>query len=267
MPPKFKSNDGILSMYLVPKKMFNTLLSILNEDDENKNELIAINQNQTSNNNYIENAIAFKKQQKEQKKNTLTSNLQKFDITDNQSVVTPNTLSRTVSTFRTPQPYVQQSDTSLVNDSSDITLPQSQTTDEQEKRSNKKSVTLSTSTPVKRPYNYYTYRNSPILEAIKKRNASGKYVCPFEQCKKQYVAKKILAAHLLDKHYTELAMRERRLLSTTSQSPKKTPSPLKQKTSSPSKPEKTLLASATSTDFFGDGSAKKNIFSGKYSRL
>ena len=65
---KFKSNDEILSMYLVPKKMFNALLRILDEDEENKNELLAINQSQTSNNNYIENAIAFKHQQNEQKK-------------------------------------------------------------------------------------------------------------------------------------------------------------------------------------------------------
>ena len=165
MPPvsKFKSNDGILSMYLVPKKMFNTLLSIL-DDEENRNEIIALNQSQTSNNNYIENAIAFRNRHNEKKKNTPSSNLQKPDITekpditDNQSFVTPSTLSKTISTFRGLQPS-GQSDTLPTNVSGDITLPDNQTTD-QVRKSGKKSVT--TSTPVRQAYKNVSFRNSPV---------------------------------------------------------------------------------------------------------
>ena len=122
--------------------MFNTLLKILDEDEENKNELIAINQSQTSDNNYIENAIAFKKQQMEQKKNTSTSNLQKNNIVDTQSAVSPNTLSRTVSTFRPLQPSVQRSDTLPSDVSGDITLPESQTPQQQEKSPKKRKSIL-----------------------------------------------------------------------------------------------------------------------------
>ena len=121
--------------------MFNTLLSILDEDEENRNELIAMNQSQTNNNNYIENAIAFKKQQNEQKKITSSSNLQKSDITDNQSAVSPNTLSKTVSTFRPSQPSVQRSDTFPTNVTSEITLPESPTPQQQEKSLTKTPIT------------------------------------------------------------------------------------------------------------------------------
>ena len=199
--------------------MYNALLHLLDEDEENKNEIIGMNQSQISNTNYIENAIAFKKQQNNQKKNAQTSNAQKPDMTTDQSTVSPGALSRTVSTFRPSQPSVQQNDTLPTNVSSEITLPESQTPNQQEKRSKKKSVTLSTSTPVKRISTQPYYRNTPLLQAIRNRNDDGKIVCPFPKCGKQYVSTNKLATHLVNQHGTELAVRDRRALSQVAQSP------------------------------------------------
>ena len=250
---KFKNNDGIISMYLVPKKMYKTLLSQLDEDEENKNELIAINQNQINNNNYIENAIAFKKQQSEQKKNTSTSNLQKPDMTDNQSTVTPNTLSRSVSTFRTIQPSAQ-SDIFPTNVSRNISLTdsESQTDNEQKKKS-------TTSTPVKRTHSTKQYRNSPILEAFKNRNSMGFLICPIQACKKQYPSEQKLATHLLKIHNNDLAVRERRVISETSQ-PSIT-------SSLSSITQDTPKFRKDSNDPSKNTGAKKKLFPAKYPKL
>ena len=58
---KSKGQNEIHSMFLVPKKLYNSLLNTLQDDEDTKNELMGINQ--TESNNYIENAITFKKQQ------------------------------------------------------------------------------------------------------------------------------------------------------------------------------------------------------------
>ena len=253
---KSKNNDGIISMYLVPKKMYKTLLSQLDEDEENKNELIAINQNQTNNNNYIENAIAFKKQQSEQKKNTSTSNLQKPDMTDNQSTVTPNTLSRSVSAFRTVQPSAQ-SDIFPTSVSSNISLTdsQSQTDDQQKKKS-------STSTPVKQTLGIKQYRSSPIINALKKRNPAGKLVCPIQTCKKQYPSEEKLAVHLLRVHNNDLAVRDRRALSETSGTLN-----ISNKSSLSSIPEDTPRFPKNSNDPSKHTGARKKLFPEKYPKL
>ena len=275
MPPisKFKSNDGILSMYLVPKKMFNTLLRILDEDEENKNELIALNQSQTSNNNYIENAIAFKKQQNEQKNITPRSNLQKSDIADTQSAVSPNTLSRTIS-FRPLQSSVQRSDTLPTNVSSEITLPENETPYPHKKRSTtkRKSVTLSTSTPVKRTKSQVSFRNTPILDAIQNTNSKGFHVCPFEDCKKQYNSTKALGTHFVNKHKDDLAVRKRDSMRVKSfKITKKTPSPFRPggKTPSPITLGGTPFStpSAEGTDSLKDTSPRKNLFKKGYPKL
>ena len=252
---KFKSNDEILSMYLVPKKMFNTLLKILDEDEENKNELIALNQSQTNNNNYIENAIAFKKKQMEQKKNTSTSNLQKNNIVDTQSAVSPNTLSRTVSTFR---PLQQGSDTLPSDVSSEITLPESQTSFQQEKSSKKRKLTYSTSTPVEEGDSIYT--NSPIIQAINTKNKAGKRVCPI--CTLQYPDVKNLAKHLLSKHPSGLHIKVRRTLQELSNKKSKiTPSPSKTQSTPFSTP------SAEETNVLKNTGAKKKLFKSNYPKL
>ena len=258
---KFKNNDEILSMYLVPKKMYNALLNQLDEDEETKNELIAMNQNQINNNNYIENAIAFKKQQSDQKRNTSTSNVQKPDITDNQSAVTPNTLSRSVSTFR-PLQLSAQSETFPTNVSSNITLPDNQIDSQQKKESIKKSATNRTSTPVRRTYSQKYYRNSPILQALHNRNPAGKLVCPIQICKKQYVSKDKLAAHLLKEHYNDLAIREKRALSEASRS-------LNTSNNTPlsSIPEDTPVLPRNSNNSSRNTGARKNLFPSKYPKL
>ena len=261
---KFKSNDGILSMYLVPKKMFNDLLSILDEDEENRNELIAMNKSQTNNNNYIENAIAFKNQQNEQKKNNPSSNLQKFDITDNQSAVSPNTLSKTVSTFRPSRPSLQRSDTFPTNVTSEITLPESRTPQEQEKSltktpiSKKKSLTFRTSTPDRRMRKHYSYTNSPILRAVNTKNKRGKRNCPV--CNKEYVDVPNLAKHLLQVHSNKLL--ETRVLRKKSESDKTpTSSPLNPGDTTFSTPSGEASGSNNETYF------RKTLFQSKYPKL
>ena len=268
---KFKSDDGILSMYLVPKKMYNILLKIAHEDEENKNELIAMNQSQTNNNNYIENAITFKKQQDDQKKKRLAAE-NKFDFS-------PNALSRTVSTFRP----LQRGDTFPTNVTRENTLSDDQTPIQQE--TTRRTLTFSGSTPKR---GSYSFKNSPIMDAINYPNKLGRLVCPL--CNKSYQNKRRLASHLMDVHMKDLAVRDKRKLHEISLEKKKTtPSKFKSaskrntKTPSPSEPaskrkatpspsegEDTPFSTPPAEEAKSPGSSRpsrKNIYPSKYPKI
>ena len=64
---KRKTNDEIYSMFLVPKRLYHSLIKNI-EEDETKKELISMNEKPNTS-NYIENAINFKNLQDRQKIN------------------------------------------------------------------------------------------------------------------------------------------------------------------------------------------------------
>ena len=258
---KFGNNDEVLSMFLVPKKMYNNLLTLLHDDEENKNELIGMNQSQTSNNNYIENAITFKKQQNDQNKNASTSNpqtnLQKPNSTNDQSAVLSNTLARSVSTYQPPLHPVLRTDTLPSNVSRDISLPESQAI------SKSKSIPKKTSTPLKHADVHQKYRNSPILQALNNR-VDGKLVCPFTYCAKKYVPPQAMASHLIKDHNTEIAVRDRRVLSEAAKSSNTARTSI---ASSSGGEMQTPLSSKDSTNPPENLGARKKLFPKSYPKL
>ena len=52
------------------------------------------------------------------------------------------------------------------------------------------------------------WRNTPIAKAATEKNATGKLVCPFPDCGKQYVSILQLGKHMMKGHYKELSVRD-----------------------------------------------------------
>ena len=73
---KRKTHDEIYSMFLVPKRLYHSLIKNI-EDDETKKELISMNE-KSNTANYIENAINFKNLQDRQKMNQAGDKLYRF---------------------------------------------------------------------------------------------------------------------------------------------------------------------------------------------
>ena len=203
-----KNNDGVASMFLVPKRLYESLLNLLkNEDEETKNEIIALNQNLiNNNNNYIENAIKYRNLQNLQK-----NTQKKPDFTN--SNITQGNLTATQDYQPMPMSSLLQQQT--IDYSSPLSrLPMSETISsgpnvlEEEGAA---AAAIDTSTPI-RPPSSEMYRSSPILRAMNEPNKEGKRVCPFSKCKKQYVNEAELAKHIFSKHGQDLAVRDRQLL-------------------------------------------------------
>ena len=54
------------------------------------------------------------------------------------------------------------------------------------------------------------WRNTPIAKAVTEKNASGKLVCPFPNCGKQYVGIPQFGKHMMKDHYKELSVRDKK---------------------------------------------------------
>ena len=201
-----KNNDGVASMFLVPKRMYESLLNLLsNEDEETKNEIIALNQNHINNNtNYIENAIKYRNLQNLQK------NINKKPDFTNSNITQGN-----LTASRDYQPVSSLLQQPTIDYSSPLmTLPMSETISSEPnilEEEGAAAAAIDTSTPV-RPPSSEMYRNSPLLKAINETNKEGKRVCPFSACRKQYISIAELAKHLFSQHKPDLAMRDRKFL-------------------------------------------------------
>ena len=73
---KIKPHDEMYSMFLVPKRLYFSIIKNI-EDDETKKELISMNEKPETT-NYIENAIKFKNLQDRQKINQTADKLLRF---------------------------------------------------------------------------------------------------------------------------------------------------------------------------------------------
>ena len=213
-----KNNDGVSSMFLIPKRMYESLLNLLdNDDEETKNEIIALNQNQINNsNNYIENAIKYRNLQNLQKSATkkpdfINSSISRENLTTTRDYqLPPSLLQQQTVDYSSPFPNMPMSEM--------ITPDERQPIND---RSNELGVegaaAVETSTPLRPPPDEQ-YRNSPIFKAINEPNALGKRVCPFDYCKRQNRDVPSLAKHLLAEHASELGTRERKILSYSTES-------------------------------------------------
>ena len=203
-----KNNDGVASMFLVPKRLYESLLNLLkNEDEETKNEIIALNQNLiNNNNNYIENAIRYRNLQNLQK-NThkkpdfTNSNITQGNLTatqDYQPVPVSSLLQQQTIDYSSPSSRQPMSET--ISSGPNILEGEGAA-----------AMAIDTSTPV-RPPSDEMYRKSPLAKAIHEPNKEGKRVCPFSACRKQYVNVTELAKHIFAEHEKDLAIRERKML-------------------------------------------------------
>ena len=205
-------------MFLIPKRMYESLLSLLdNDDEEAKNEIIALNQNQINNsNNYIENAIKYRNLQNLQKNigkkpDFINSNISRENLTTTRDYQSPSSLlqQQTVG-YSSPFPNLTKSDFNSISEmiTSNERQPISDRSDELEVDG---AAAIETSTPLRPPPNE-EYRNSPIFRAINEPNAAGKRVCPFTYCALQYRDIPTLSNHLMTKHLSEIGTREQQIV-------------------------------------------------------
>ena len=221
-----KNNDGVASMFLVPKRMYESLLDLLDyEDEETRNEIIALNQNQiNSNNNYIENAIRYRNLQNLQRNisrrpNFVNSNVSRENVSTTQDYQLPTSLLQQQTTdYSSPFSNLAKSDFNSISEM--ITSVDRQPNNESEVGG---ATAVETSTPLRPPQDEQ-YRNSPIYRAINETNEFGKRVCPFDYCKKEFRDVPELAKHMFKAHATEMGDRQRQILKYSQESiPIKTP--------------------------------------------
>ena len=105
-----KPHDEMYSMFLVPKRLYYSLIKNM-EDDETKKELISMNENPETT-NYIENAIKFKNLQDRQKINQTEDKLLRFGLDklpNVTSVTQSNSMGRTYqSPLKLPSAQIPQ---------------------------------------------------------------------------------------------------------------------------------------------------------------
>ena len=65
------------------------------------------------------------------------------------------------------------------------------------------------------------WRNTPIAKAVKEKNPAGKIVCPFPNCRKQYVSIPQFAKHMMKDHYKELSVRDQNKIFGMTSTPRK----------------------------------------------
>ena len=113
-----------------------------------------------------------------------------------------------VSLYRTPTEIPQQKEnnlpiTPIIERQSDAEKSLSP----EKTKSQKKSAY---STPINTQQE--EWRETPVLEAMTKRNSRGKLVCPVPDCWKQYVAEGQLGKHLLKDHPKDIALKDKKTI-------------------------------------------------------
>ena len=240
---KSKEPNEIHSMFLVPKKMYNSLINLLQDDEDTKNEIMGINQ--TGSNNYIENAITFKKQRDQQQNISNNSAAVNRGISTLPSNVTrgpPSVLTRDSNRPSSPNNFSVPSNvggevTPSSNATSNFGTPTSGAYFTAGTKKKRPSM-FDTSTPVgigkKRPEfddtpidsggaaaaadaaatpsnNENVFKNSPITRALNVR-IGGRLICPFQACQKKYTSIKVLGPHLLKEHIANLGINEQKVI-------------------------------------------------------
>ena len=243
---KSKEPNEIHSMFLVPKKMYNSLLNLIQDDEDTKNEIMGINQ--TGSNNYIENAITFKKQQDQQQNisNNLAVNRGISTLPSNVTRGPPSVVTRDSNRPSSPNIFSLQSNvggevTPSSNASANLSTPTSGAYFTAGTKKKRPSM-YETSTPVdvrkKRPAFDDTpidsgvaagaaasntenvFKNSPITRALNVR-IEGRLICPFKACQKKYTTIKVLGPHLLKVHSADLGINDQKIIKSSIQESEK----------------------------------------------
>ncbi len=276
---KRKLNDEIYSMFLVPKRLYHSLIKNI-EDNETKKELISMNEKPNTS-NYIENAINFKNLQDRQKMNQSGDKLYRFGSDNISNVMPPVQLDS--STGRTYQ-SISRSTTAQTPQQKENTAQFLPTTPVMEREpdpdlfytASRPKSKDDTSTP-----DVPEWRNSPVIKALTQKNSDGKIVCPFSACGKQYVDDAQFGKHLVRDHMKELSIFDTEKIgkdiasvsSQASKSPSASTSSLK--TGSGGAKKKTFTISPVQTrskskklsTTDADAVKKKLLFPGKYPKL
>ena len=278
---KIKPHDEMYSMFLVPKRLYYSLIKNT-EDDESKKELISMNEKPETT-NYIENAIKFKNLQDRQKIIQTGDKLLRFgsdklpNVTsiaqsdsmgrtyqslsrspstqipqreEIQNVMSPGRVTQKGSSIdrayhpvsRSPSTQITQReeipnaltpariDTSM--DLTDVSLYRTPTEIPQQEENNLPSTPIierqsdaekslspeKTKSPNESAYSTPVgtqreeWRETPVLEAMTKRNSRGKLVCPVPDCWKQYVDEGQLGKHLLKDHPKDIALKDKKTI-------------------------------------------------------
>ena len=243
---KIKPDDEMYSMFLVPKRLYYSLMKNI-EDDETKKQLISMDEKPETT-NYIENAIKFKNLQYRQKMNQTGDKLYCFGpdkLPNVMSVARTNSsmgrtyqsLSRSTSAQipqREEMPNVMSP--GLVDSSMDRTyrslstltpaqIPQQEESIlpstpiiEREHDTERSSSPERSKSPNKTKFStpvgakWRQWQDTPIVEVMTQRNSRGRFVCPIYDCRKQYINKAQLGRHLLRDHYKDMSMRDRKTI-------------------------------------------------------
>ena len=272
---KRKTNDEIYSMFLVPKRLYHSLIKNI-EDNETKKELISMNEKPNTS-NYIENAINFKNLQDRQKMNQSGDKLYRFNSDNMPPVQVDSSTGRTyqsISRSTTAQTPQQKENTAQFLPTTPV-MEREPDPDLFYTASRPKSKD-DTSTP-----DVPEWRNSPVIKALTQKNSDGKIVCPFTACGKQYVDDAQFGKHLVRDHMKELSIFDTEKIgkdiasvsSQASKSPSASMSSLK--TGSGGAKKKTFTISPVQTrskskklsTTDADAVKKKLLFPGKYPKL
>ena len=246
-------------MFLVPKRLYYSLMKNI-EDDETKKELISMNEKPNTN-NYIENAITFKNLQDRQKMNQMGDKLYHLgphklpnvtSVAQTNSIMgrTYQSLSRSTSaqisqreemlnvmsparvdsgmdhtdrslSTSTPAQIPQQEESILPSTCIIEREPDTERSSSPERSKSPNKTKFSTPVGTE-------WRETPIVEAMTQRNSRGRFVCPFYDCRKQYINEAQLGRHLLRDHYKDMSMRDRKTVKGMTSSPyARTKSPTK----------------------------------------
>ena len=214
---KIKLHDEMYSMFLVPKRLYYSLIKNT-EDNESKKELISMNEKPETT-NYIENAIKFKNLQDRQKINQTGDKLLRYgpDKLPNVTSVTQShgSMGRTYqSVSRSPSAHVMSpgrvdcsmdrtnrslstSTTAQIPQQEEFSTPMIERQPDTERCiSSERTKSLNESaysTPVLYSTQWREWRETPVAVAMTQRNSKGKLVCPIYDCRKQHVDEAQLA--------------------------------------------------------------------------
>ena len=113
-----------------------------------------------------------------------------------------------VSLYRTPGIIPQQKESNLPNTSIIKRQSDAEKSLSPEKTKSPNKSVYSTPVGTKRE----EWRETPVAEAMTKRNSKGKLVCPIPDCFKQYVDETQLGKHLLKDHPKDIALKEKKTI-------------------------------------------------------
>ena len=241
---KRKTNDEIYSMFLVPKRLYHSLIKNI-EDDETKKELISMNEKPNTS-NYIENAINFKNLQDRQKMNQSGDKLYRFGSDKISNVMPPvqvdSSMGRTYQSIsRSTTAQTPQQKENIAQFSPTTPIMEREPDPDLFYTASRPKSQDDTSTP-----DMPEWRNLPVIKALTQRNSDGKIVCPFTACGKHYVNDAQFGKHIVRDHKKELSIVDTEKIS------KDIASVSSQASKSPSAPMSSLKT--------GSGGAKKKTF-------